>query len=101
VKESGVLISTDLDRDGETHRPTHSCCHCGYTWVWRKGSGKKRGVCLLCNGHTCGKPECDRCVPLEQWIENVESGRPEDYKPVVVSFAAPPPPPKLILPGSP
>jgi hypothetical protein len=32
---------------------------------------------------SCGRG-CAACVPLEQYLENVEKGRPADYRPVVV-----------------
>jgi hypothetical protein len=60
------------------------CCHCQKHWVPQPGSGKKRGFCFRCMKVTCGSDRCDRCVPAEQWLENVEKGRPEDHRDIVV-----------------
>jgi hypothetical protein len=54
---------------------TLTCCHCGYTWIPIKGSGKIRGFCTGCQGVTCGRPECDPCVPLEKKMELYEKGK--------------------------
>ena len=88
---NGVLISTPLDSDRVTVQDTAQCCHCGRNWVVKPGSGRKRGLCLRCNGITCGSARCDACVPLEQRLENVESGRPEDYRPIRATVPAAPP----------
>lgn len=78
---SGELITTSAEGK-VTHEPTIMCSHCGKSWVPKKGSGRRRGVCLLCNGYTCGAPGCDACVPMEQMLENFEAGRPLDYRPI-------------------
>lgn len=82
---SGILISTSIDSGLAVARDTVRCCHCGAQWVWQKGSGRKRGFCLRCKGITCGCLECDKCVPLEQQLENVEAGRSIDYRPIIAS----------------
>jgi hypothetical protein len=51
------------------------CCHCRFTWEVIVGSGIQRGFCAKCCGYTCGKPECNVCVPFEQRLENEEAGR--------------------------
>lgn len=80
-KISGELIT--MPEEGKvTHQPTLMCCHCGNTWIAKKGSGKKRGLCLCCHGFTCGDPGCDNCVPFEQQLENVEAGRDIHYRPI-------------------
>ena len=56
---------------------TLSCCHCQFTWVLQKGSGKVRGFCTSCMRPHCGGPNCWECVPIEQRLENIEAGRPE------------------------
>ena len=49
------------------------CAHCGYHWLYKPGSGKKRGICLQCGGLTCGKMECEiKCEPLEQKFDRQE-----------------------------
>ena len=50
----------------------------------RVGPGYQRGFCMRCGGFICG-PCCAACVPAEQYIENIEKGRPEDYRPIVSS----------------
>ena len=64
---------------GEESGETRSCCHCQALWVYRPrtGSGIRRGFCPLCMAMTCGRPECDPCVPVEARLENIEAGRPE------------------------
>ncbi|MCC6419930.1 MAG: hypothetical protein IT429_16975 [Gemmataceae bacterium] len=85
----GVLISTPVDSDRAVQRDTVQCCHCGRIWLWQPGSGRRRGFCTLCGGLTCGTGACDRCVPMEQMIENMEAGLPYElacrHKPIRVS----------------
>jgi hypothetical protein len=69
-KPSGHIIV-----EGQVICDTLTCKHCGYIWVPIKGSGKKRGWCGKCNGVTCGRPECDTCVPLEKKLDMYESGK--------------------------
>jgi hypothetical protein len=65
-----------------------ACCHCGRIWREQKGSGKRRGFCLLCSARTCGDAACDECVPLEVQLSNIEAGRdPLTPRPVCVSTA--------------
>jgi len=78
---SGELITT-AENGQVTHLPTKMCAHCGKSWIPVQGSGIRRGVCLRCYGYTCGDPGCDACVPMEQMIENMEAGRPLDYRPI-------------------
>jgi hypothetical protein len=54
---------------------TRMCCHCGANFaskpgIWTPHSQKKvrRGFCMNCNSHTCGKFECDPCVPVEKKV---------------------------------
>lgn len=63
---------------------TLQCCHCGCHWFPQPGSGRVRGWCMRCNGPICG-PNCARCVPLAQYLDNIEQGRPEDFVSVKVS----------------
>lgn len=69
--------------DGKEAGETLQCCHCGKHWLVVRGSGKRRGFCLKCCGPTCGKPGCDRCVPLESRLEFCEAV--EAQKSAVVS----------------
>ena len=54
--------------DGDTLQ----CCHCGVHWIPVKGSGIKRGFCRNCMQVTCGRPECNTCVPQEKMLEIIE-----------------------------
>lgn len=61
------------------------CGHCGKHWQVQPGSGKQRGFCLCCMKPTCG-PRCpvgDACVSQEQMVENIEKGRPLNYRPIM------------------
>lgn len=68
-----------------------SCVHCGGqfpqpkfgTSPQEKATRVGRGYCQNCNGYVCGK-SCAECVPLEQYLENMEAGRPDNFRPVVV-----------------
>jgi hypothetical protein len=82
--ENGVIVVTDPGAD----RPvlevaTVQCGHCGGHWAPAPGSGRVRGFCQSCCRPVCG-PGCAACVPVEVYLENIEKGRPDDYRPVVV-----------------
>lgn len=81
VRPSGVIIET-LPGGKEIHSDTVRCVHCQRHWIWRVGSGRVRGWCPRCGGFTCGSRKCDVCVNWEQKLDNIEAGRPRDYKPV-------------------
>ena len=66
-KPSGGIII-----DGHHIADTMKCCHCGYTWIPVKGSGRLRGFCTGCNHVTCGAKECDECDPFERKLERIE-----------------------------
>jgi hypothetical protein len=92
---SKVGTITETPHDGG--RPITSdlvcCVHCGYIWVFRPGSGKRRGFCYRCNGFLCGHAACV-ALGCRHWmhdIENMEKGRPEGTRPVAVSV------PRIIL----
>lgn len=38
---------------------TRQCCHCQYTWVYKHGSGIRRGYCTKHDGWVCGRKECE------------------------------------------
>jgi hypothetical protein len=86
-QRSGVLISTPYAGGPAVEQDTVSCKHCGYTWLWQPGSGRRRGWCSCCHGIVCGRPCCAKlgCVPQEQQLENLEAGRALDFRPIVVS----------------
>ena len=66
-KPSGVILM-----NGEEVAHTRQCCHGGEHFVSIKGSGIRRGYCPHCVAVTCGRPECDRCVPYEEKMEVAE-----------------------------
>ena len=67
---------------GETiERYLYACCHCGATWecTTRELGGKLAGgYCGKCVGFFCKNPNCEKCIPFEQQLENVEAGLPRD-----------------------
>jgi hypothetical protein len=81
-RHHGVVTEFELGSDRRRESPTLQCGHCGGHWVPEPGSGRVRGWCLNCCRPVCG-PGCEKCVPLEQMLENIEKGRPWDFKPVV------------------
>lgn len=105
MQERGLITIADPGSDKPLlELPTQQCVHCGghfpkkpaeklvgelYTAEDAKRmqeSGKTmRGWCRNCNGPVCG-PGCAACVHVEQMLENIEAGRPLDYKPIKVSF---------------
>lgn len=85
TKYSGELITTPHGGDKAIRQGTLSCVHCQQTWVHQPGSGKIRGFCTRCNGPICSAECAEKCVPLEQMIENIEHGRELDYRPIRVN----------------
>ncbi len=82
--EHGLITVADPGSDKPLLEvPTVSCVHCGGHWVPKPGSGRVRGWCMNCAGPVCG-PGCAACVPTEVLLENLEKGRPLDFRPVVV-----------------
>ena len=51
--------------NGKEVASTLMCPHCGLHFMSRKGSGHRRTFCLHCKAVTCGKHECDACVPIQ------------------------------------
>ena len=81
------MISTDRETGRESITDFVQCVHCGRSWQFVAGSGRERGYCLACDGITCG-PGCiagDACVPKELMLENMEAGRPLNYRPIKAS----------------
>jgi len=58
--------------DGRQVADTYQCVHCGNHFISVKGSKKIRGFCRNCMGVTCGRKECDVCVPFEKKIVDLE-----------------------------
>lgn len=88
-RDAGQVVYVDPGADKPLLEVGTLCCmHCGAHWIPEPGSGRIRGYCQLCCGPVCG-PGCAKCVPMEQMLENIEKGRPEDYRPVVVGVHLP------------
>ena len=88
-REAGVVTICDPDSDKPICEvATLQCVHCGGHWIPTPGSGRVRGFCQNCYGFVCGLG-CQACVPTELLLENMEKGRPLDFKPICVptSFA--------------
>ena len=82
--EYGLVTLIDPGADKPlAELPTLCCVHCGGHWLPRPGSGNVRGWCGNCAGPVCG-PGCAACVPAEVLLENIEEGRPLDFRPVIV-----------------
>jgi hypothetical protein len=86
---TGILTSTPFDGGPPVVRDLVSCVHCGFTWVWERGSGRRRGFCCRCCGIVCGRPGCvaNGCVSRWQGLDNAEQGRPDSYRPIIVSVS--------------
>jgi len=72
LEHSGIII------DGIQKATLLQCPHCGCHFESIKGSGHRRTFCLKCMAVTCGKFECDACIPLEAQLEHSE-GRKTHY----------------------
>lgn len=67
------------------------CVHCGGQFPTpRMGTSDAdkatrigRGFCQNCNGYVCSKG-CEVCVPVDLLLENMEKGRPIDFRPIIV-----------------
>jgi hypothetical protein len=82
MKEKGRIIVVDPGADRPLDEfATAQCVHCGAHFPIRPGSGKIRGFCFRCNGPVCG-PACAACVPAELQLDNLEAGRPVDFRPI-------------------
>lgn len=85
--EHGLVTISDPGSDKPIlEAGTLRCCHCGQHWVPKPGSGRVRGWCMNHAAPVCG-PGCAECVDVEQLLENIERGRPLDFRPVVVSVS--------------
>lgn len=83
-RESGLVTLSDPGSDKPLAEiATLQCAHCGGHWIPAPGSGRVRGWCQRCAGPVCG-PGCAECVPAEQLLENIEHGRPLEFRPIIV-----------------
>ncbi len=96
-QEAGRIIITPREGGPVVEIPMLGCVHCGgHFEMPRFGNTPEdratrigRGWCFNCHGYICGKA-CEVCVPEDQYLENMEKGRPDDFRPIVVpvSFSA-------------
>lgn len=85
-REAGLLTIYDPDCDAPLQeQATVQCVHCGGHWVPHPRSGTTRGFCMRCNGFICGPGCADKCVPVEQYLENLEKNRPDDFYPTQIA----------------
>jgi hypothetical protein len=83
MKEKGTIIVVDPGADRPLDEfATGQCCHCGGHFPIRPGSGTVRGFCFKCAGPVCGPACAGKCVPAELQLENLEAGRPIDFRPI-------------------
>jgi hypothetical protein len=83
--DHGLITISDPGADKPLREiKTVQCVHCGGHWIPQPGSGRMRGWCQNCNGFVCG-PQCAECVHVEQMLDNIENGRPLNYKPIIAS----------------
>lgn len=81
LRPHGYMMVSDPE-GGIIEADTLQCVHCGCHWQVKPGSKRRAGYCSGCNGPICG-PKCQVCVPAEQQLENIEQGRPVDFRPIV------------------
>lgn len=95
AQRRGVLISQGYEGGPEQHIDLIQCCHCQQVFPFVRNSGVERGWCMNCGQITCGRHECDDCVPWQQMIANMEAGMPwaqaKRHRPIVGRVEAEPP----------
>lgn len=88
LRDNGLMTLIDPGADAPLmEMKTLMCVHCGGHFPVKPGSGNVRGFCTSCSGPVCG-PGCAKCVPLEQYLENLEKGRQEDFRPIFAYFGS-------------
>ncbi len=89
----GILTSTPYAGGPAIVQDLVCCVHCGYTWIFQPGSGRRRGFCMRCCGLVCGHKACEEvgCVHRHQQFDNLEQGRPDNYNPIIVLVQGTPP----------
>lgn len=70
MKEAGGIII-----DGVQKGSTLQCPHCGCHFISVPGSGITRAFCFGCMAVTCGRNECNTCIPLEAQLEHREGSK--------------------------
>lgn len=72
--ETGIITITDrVTGKMISEGNVRTCCHCGFIWKHKPGSGILRGYCQKCDAFSCGKQSCWDCYPKEQQIEDMEA----------------------------
>ena len=73
-KPSGYFSTSDPLTGKKIEGETRICAHCSFTWIYRPGSGIKRGWCTRCNGLLCGQDKCMKfCINSEQRLRGYET----------------------------
>jgi hypothetical protein len=85
ARTSGVVITTPLDGGPATVEDTVQCVHCQRHRIYRPRSKTLWGYCMACAGLHCATDECATCVPAEARLENIEAGRPETHRKIIVA----------------
>ena len=86
-----TLIILPADGSKELAAEFCACVHCQRIWHVGTAIGDmlaqkvEFGFCAKCNGITCPNEKCQTCVPVEQWLENVEAGRAETFRPTRIA----------------
>lgn len=91
TREAGFVTIFCADGGRVVKYGMSGCVHCGGQFPTpRMGTSDEdkatrvgRGFCQNCNGYVCGKG-CAECIPVDLLLENMEKGRPEDYRPIIV-----------------
>ncbi len=87
ARTSGYVITEYPDGTAAKIEETMQCVHCQRHRVYTKATLRRDWCwCMNCVGPICNRPECgNACVPAEQELENIEQGRPEGFRRIIVS----------------
>lgn len=73
--KGGYILITDPDvKQEKTEYETYQCCHCNAHFYRQVGKGPP-AMCLMCREPTCGRKQCDVCIPFEAKLEAWEGAR--------------------------
>lgn len=87
IKPAGHCFETTLD-GVLCEADTWQCNHCGGHERVVRGSGRLRGFCTNCGKYVhphCSVEVTGKCVPQEQMVDNMDAGRPLDFRQIIVS----------------
>ena len=84
LRDNGLMTFINPSKDKPLlELKTIQCVHCGGHFSPVKNNGyPKGGFCWRCNGPICG-PNCLECIPEDLYLENIEKGRPDNYRPII------------------